>query len=154
MILYLKNRLAIFVEECVTKQIDRIVATVKSPPLDILDLASKVQLNLDLDPIIEQTVERVKTAHTVDYEQLAECLDVTEVAAHVDTSDIDWDYSQVTDGISLSELAGELDYSSLAGEIDTSNIASEVEVDAEEVAEHLDYKRLARALLDAVRAGA
>lgn len=154
MIQYLKNRLAIFVEECVTKQIDRIIAAVKSPPLDILDLASKVQLQMDLDPIIEQTVDRLKTGHTVDYERLAECIDVSEVAAHLDTSDIEVDASEVAGDISLSDLAGELDYSSLAGEIDTSNIASEVEVDADEVAEHLDYKRLARALLDAVRAGA
>lgn len=153
MIRYLKNRLASFVEECVAKQTNRIAAAVTPQPLDFLAIASQVRRQMDLDPIIEQTVERVKTAHTVDYEQLAECLDVSEVAAHMDTSDIDWDYSQVTDGISLSDLAGELDYSSLAGEIDTSNIASEVEVDAEEVAEHLDYKRLAVALLDAVRAG-
>lgn len=150
MIRYLKNRLARFVDDCIKQRIDTIAAVAGSR-VDLDKIA--VRVPFDRGQMVDEILERVKTAHTVDYEQLAECLDVTEVAAHMDTSDIDWDYSQVTDGISLSDLAGELDYSSLAGEIDTSNIASEVEVDAAEVAEHLDYQRLACALLDAVRAG-
>lgn len=145
MIRYLKNRLHAYIQGVIAEKMDSIAAYTASR-LDTLDIASKVQLQMDLEPIIEQTVDRVKTGHAVDYERLAECIDVTEVAAHMDTGDIDWDYSQIASEISV-------DYSDLAGEIDTSNIASEVEVDAEEVAEHLDYKRLAAALLDAVRAG-
>ncbi len=151
MIQYLKNRLARFVDDCIKQRIDNIAAVAGSR-VDLDRIA--VRVPFDRGQLIDEILERLKTGHTVDYERLAECIDVSEVAAHLDTSDIEVDASEVAGDISLSDLAGELDYSSLAGEIDTSNIASEVEVDADEVAEHLDYKRLARALLDAVRAGA
>lgn len=151
MIQYLKNRLASFVEECVAKQTARIAAAVTPPPLDFLAIASQVQRQMDLDPIIEQTVDRLKTGHTVEYDRLAECIDGYELARQFDLYDI-------AGHLDYSELASNLDSSAIAGEIDTSDMAADVaehvEVDAEEVAEHLDYKRLALALLDAVRAGA
>jgi len=146
MIRYLKNRLARFVEERVARQTARIAAAVTPPPLDFLAIASQVQRQMDLDPIIEQAVDRLKTGHTVEYDLLAEHISVEELAKQFDISD-------VVGELDYSELAGNLDYPSVAESIDTSDIASEVEVDAEEVAEHLDYKRLAVALLDAVRAG-
>ena len=89
----------------------------------------------------------------IDLDDIASKVDVQSIVERVqeelDPNDL-VDYDKID--LDYSELASNLDYSDLAGEIDTSNIASEVEVDAEEVAEHLDYKRLALALLDAVRA--
>ena len=150
MIRYLKNRLTRFVEECVARQTARIAAAVTPPPLDFLAIASQVQRQLDLDPIVEQTVDRLKTGHTVEYDLLAEHISVEDVARQFDVCDI-------AGNLDYSELASNLDYSSVAEEVDTSDIASEVaqnvEVDAEEVAEHLNYRRLAAALLEAVRAG-
>ena len=149
MIRYLKNRLHAYIQGVIAEKMDSIAAYTASR-LDTLDIASKVQLQMDLEPIIEQTVDRVKTGHAVEYDRLAECIDVEEVAQQFDLYDI-------AGHLDYSELAGHLDLSAVAGDIDTSDMAAEVaaqvEVDAEEVAEHLDYKRLAVALLDAVRAG-
>lgn len=108
MIRYLKNRLHAYIQGVIAEKMDSIAAYTASR-LDTLDIASKVQLQMDLEPIIEQTVDRVQTGHTVEYDLLAEHIDAEEVAR-------------------------------------------EVEVYASDVAEHLDYKRLAVALLDAVRA--
>lgn len=149
MIRYLKNRLHAYIQGVIAEKIDTIaeLATMK---VNLPALSRQAAEQVDLEVVAEMLADRVKTGHTVDYEQLAECISVEEVAQQFDMYDI-------AGHLDYSELAGHLDYSSLAGEIDTSDMAAEVaaqmEVDAEGVAEHLDYKRLAVALLDAVRAG-
>lgn len=149
MIRYLKNRLHAYIQGVIAEKIDTIaeLATMK---VNLPALSRQAAEQVDLEVVAEMLADRVQTGHTVDYERLAECISVGEVAQQFDKYDI-------AGHLDYSELAGNLDYSSLAEEIDTSDIASEVaqnvEVDAEEVAEHLDYRRLAAALLEAVRSG-
>lgn len=72
--------------------------------------------------------EQVARKMRIDYEDLACHVDAEDVAQHLDASDV-------------------------AGHIDTSDIASEVSVDTDDVVDRLDYKALAHALLQEVRAG-
>ena len=149
MIRYLKNRLHAYVQGIIAEKIDTIaeLATMK---VNLPALSRQAAEQVDLEVVAEMLADRVKTGHTVEYDLLAEHISVEEVAEQFDLTDI-------AGHLDYADLAGHLDYSSLAGEIDTSDmdddVAEHVEVDAEEVAEHLDYKRLAVALLDAVRAG-
>lgn len=147
MIRYLKNRLARFVDDCIKQRIDTIAA-VAGGRVDLDKIA--VRVPFDRGQMVDEILDRLKTGHTVEYDLLAEHISVEEVAKQFDLTDI-------AGHMDYSDLAGHLDYSSLAGEIDTSDMASDVaehvEVDADEVAQHLDYKRLAVALLEAVRAG-
>ena len=149
MILYLKNRLHAYIQGVIAEKIDTIaeLATMK---VNLPALSRQAAEQVDLEVVAEMLTDRVKTGHTVEYDRLAECIDAEEVARQFDLYDI-------VGHLDYSELAGHLDLSAVAGDIDTSDMAAEVaaqmEVDAEEVAEHLDYKRLAVALLEAVRAG-
>jgi hypothetical protein len=142
MIRYLKNRFRAYVR--------RIAAEVAVQP-DILDLASKVQLQFDIDPIAERVVDLVKTGHTVEYDRLAECIDQEELAKQFDTADLagEMDYSSLASEVDMSELAREFETSDIAAEIDVSAVASGFDEDsiADRVLESLDYKRLAKALL-------
>lgn len=88
-----------------------------------------------VDAVILPVVRRCVT-EVVDYERLA--LHVTTVRGFS---------KEVSDAL---ELDGEF-VQRLAVEIDTSDIASNVEVDAEDVAEHLDYRRLAQALCEQLK---
>ena len=149
MIRYLKNRLHAYIQGVIAEKIDTIaeLATMK---VNLPALSRQAAEQVDLEVVAEMLTDRVKTGHTVEYDRLAECIDAEEVARQFDLYDI-------VGHLDYSELAGHLDLSAVAGDIDTSDMAAEVaaqmEVDAEEVAEHLDYKRLAVALLEAVRAG-
>jgi hypothetical protein len=142
MIRYLKNRFRAYVR--------RIAAEVAVQP-DILDLASKVQLQFDIDPIAERVVDLVKTGHAVEYDILAECIDIEELAKQFDTADLagEMDYSSLAGEVDMSQLAREFDTSEIARDISLSDIAGEFDEDdlAEKMIESLDYKRLARALL-------
>lgn len=58
---------------------------------------------------------------------------------------------RVAQHIDAEDVAQYVDCSVVAGEIDKSDIASEFSIDADDVAEQLDYKRLAQALLREAR---
>jgi len=157
MIRYLKNRFHAYIQGIMAENVSAIaeLAAMHVPEPDILDLASKVQLQMDIDPIAERVVDLVKTGHTVDYGQLAECIDPEELAKQFDTTDLagEMDYSSLASEVDASELAREFDVSDIAAEIDASEVASAFDEDsiADRVLESLDYKALAIALLREVK---
>jgi hypothetical protein len=147
MIRYLKNRFRAYVRS--------IAAEVAVQP-DILDLASKVQLQMDTDPIAERVVDLIKrTDHAVEYESLAECISLEELAQQFDTRDLagEMDYSSLAGEVHIPYLAQEFDVSDIAAEIDASEVASAFDEDsiADRVVEDLDYKCLAAAILKELR---
>jgi hypothetical protein len=61
------------------------------------------------------------------------------------------DYEDLAYHVDAEDVANAIDVSDVAGHIDASDIASEVSVDTEDVVDRLDYKALARALLQEVK---
>lgn len=120
---------------------------------DILEIASHV----DLAPVVEQVLDRVKTGHTVDYGQLAEGIDIEELAGQFDTADLagEMDYSSLASEVDVSELAREFDVWDIAAKVDVSEVASAFDEDsiADRMVESLDYKRLALALVNLAAQG-
>ena len=147
MIRYLKNRFHAYIQGIIAEKVDAIaaLAALRVPKPDILDLASKVQLQMDTDPIAERVVDLVKTGHTLDYESLAEAVSIEELAQQFDVADIAGE-------VDHSEIASALDTSDIAGELDLEDIAGHIDMDS--VAENIDYRKLAVALLHAVKSGA
>ena len=97
----------------------------------------------------------------VAYVDLAQARDHNEVASHIDTNDIaeqiavDIDASDVASHIEMYDLAGSIELSDLAEHFDASDIAGYVDEGAivesmgdisEDVAEHIDYAKLAKNL--------
>lgn len=58
------------------------------------------------------------------------------------------DYGEVAGCIDASDLASEISYRELASEIDADEIANRIEIDMDSLAENIDYKKLAAALLE------
>lgn len=58
------------------------------------------------------------------------------------------DYGEVAGCIDASDLASEISYRELASEIDADEIANRIEIDMDTLAENIDYKKLAAALLE------
>jgi hypothetical protein len=148
MIRHLKNRFRAFVDTCIGEYMLHYRD-------ELADMASRM-VRPDLEPWIAQVVDRVKTGHTVEYDRLAECIDMEELAKQFDTAELagDMDYSSLASEVDMSELAKEFDTSDIAGEIDLSEVASAFDEDsiADRVVESLDYKSLARAILAEIRA--
>jgi hypothetical protein len=156
MIRYLKNRFHAYIQGIMAENVSAIaeLASMHVPEPDILDLASKVQLQIDIDPIAERVVDLVKTGHTMDYESLAEAVSIEELAQQFDVADIagEVDHSEIASALDTSDIAGEISVSDLARELDLEDIAGHI--DMESVAEYIDYQKLAVALLHAVKSGA
>lgn len=136
----------------ITNRINNYIRSVAA--VDTAAVAKAVIRDFNLSKMVADHYTLDDVVAEIDLDDIASKVDVQSIVERVqeelDPNDL-VDYDKID--LDYSQVASNLDYSDLAGEIDTSNIASEVEVYAEEVAEHLDYKRLARALLDAVRAG-
>lgn len=105
----------------------------------------------------------------VDYEDLAQALDHEEIARNIRAADIaeivseDISAEDVADHLDLSDIAYNLNYDSLAEYLDSSEVAANLDHNAvaeemgdisREVAEHIDYAKLAKNLnpLEAVSA--
>ena len=96
----------------------------------------------------------------VDYEDLAQAMDAAKVARHVevDTEDIarhlDIDITEVANHLDTSDIAECLDTSDIADYIDLEGLAEYINVPARDVAEHIDYAVLAKSLnpMDALAA--
>lgn len=58
------------------------------------------------------------------------------------------DYGEVAAALDASDIASEISYRDLASEIDTDEIANRIEIDMDSLAENIDYKKLAAALLE------
>lgn len=136
----------------ITDRINNYIRSVAS--VDTTAVAKAVIRDFNISKMVASNFRLDDVVAEIDLDDIAAKVDVQSIVERVqeelDPADL-VDYDRIE--LDYSEVAGNLDYSDLAAEIDTSNIAREVEVDAEEVAEHLDYRRLAAALLNAVRAG-
>jgi hypothetical protein len=157
MIRYLKSRFHAYIQGIMAENVSAIaeLAAMHVPDPNILDLASKVQLQMDIDPIAERVVDLVtKTDHAIEYETLAECVSIEELARQFDVADIagEVDHSEIASALDTSDIAGEISVSDLAGELDAEDIAGHIDMDS--VAEYIDYQKLAVALLHAVKSGA
>jgi hypothetical protein len=141
MIRYLKNRFHAYIQGIIAEKVDAIAV-----------LAAE---RVDVDSVVDTALDRVKTGHTVEYDRLAECIDIEELAQQFDTADLagEMDYSSLAGEVHLPELAREFDVSDLAAEIDVSEVASAFDEDsiADRVIESLDYKVLAGAILRELR---
>ena len=58
------------------------------------------------------------------------------------------DYAAVAECIDASTIAADISYRELASEIDADEIANRIEIDMDSLAENIDYKMLAAALLE------
>lgn len=58
------------------------------------------------------------------------------------------DHGELAGNIDMADLAGEISYRELASEIDTDDVAHRIEIDMDSLAENIDYKKLAAALLE------
>ena len=73
---------------------------------------------------------------------IAGCVSPEDIAQHVDLDDIK-DYC--AEAMDAEELAGWFSVSDIASEIDISDIAGQIAIHSQELADNLDYRRLAMA---------
>jgi len=141
MIRYLKNRFRAYIQGIIAEKVDAIAA-----------LAAE---QVDVDSVDDTVMDRVTAEPDVEYDLLAEQIDIEELARQIDTSYLagEMDYSSLASGVDVSELAREIDVSDIAAEIDASEVASAFDEDsiADRVVEDLDYKCLAAAILKELR---
>lgn len=113
---------------------------------------SKLSEEIDTRDFIDNIAEHI--AENADLSSLiAEHIDKEDIASMVkDEIDMDDLAEKVVEDISVSEaeVASNIDLEELAGFLDSEELAGLVQVDNEAVAEHIDYKKLANALLDAI----
>jgi len=158
MIRYLKNRFHAYIQGIMAENVSAIaeLAAMHVPEPDILDMASKVQLQMDTDPIAERVVDLIKrTDHAVEYESLAECIDISELAGQFTVHDIagEVDCQWVAEHLPVSDIAENFAVNELADYIDLEALASAFSADdlADKLAGGLDYKCLAAAILKELR---
>lgn len=134
----------------ITNRINNYIRSVATA--DTAAIAKAVIRDFNLSKMVAEHYRLDDVVAEIDLDDIASRVDVQSIVERVqeelDPNDL-VDYDKID--LDYSEVASNLDYSDLAGEIDTSNIASEVEVDADELASSLDYKRLARALIAAIK---
>lgn len=125
--------------------------------IEIIEIAqhidySKLSEKIDTSDFIDNIAEHI--AENADLSSLiAEHIDKEDIASMVkDEIDMDDLAEKVVEDISVSEaeVASNIDLEELAGFLDSEELAGLVQVDNEAVAEHIDYKKLANALLDAI----
>jgi hypothetical protein len=76
---------------------------------------------------------------------IAGCVSPEDIAQHVDLDDIKDYCAEAMDAVDYEELARWFEVSDIASEIDISDIASEIAIHSQELADNLDYRRLAMA---------
>lgn len=83
-----------------------------------------------------------------------------DVAEYMDDSSVaeamsqHLDYYEITSNLDISDLAEYVDSSEVAQYLSCSDVAEHVEVDEDAIMEALDYKRLAKALIEELTRGA
>tara|TARA_R110000868_G_scaffold409714_2_gene695753 strand:- start:894 stop:1373 length:480 start_codon:yes stop_codon:yes gene_type:complete len=95
---------------------------------------------------VESAVSNEDIAQNIDLKRLARNVDCREIADNIDGS-------EVAQHLDHNDIAGAIDLDDLANHIDLADLAGEVGGDAaflDNVAEKIDYKSLARALLDEI----
>jgi hypothetical protein len=102
----------------------------------------------DLDDRITNAVEAA-----VVHDEIAGNIDLKKLARHVDCREIadNIELSDVAQHLDHSDIAGHIDLDDIANHIDLADLAGEVGGDAafiDNVSEKIDYKSLARTLLD------
>ena len=152
------------VHHVIDKAVDRIVTQVNEFDDELLKrLAQKISpgaigeyIDVDYEDLA-QAMDAAKVARhvEVDTEDIARHLDIdiTEVANHLDTSDIAecLDTSDIADYIDLSDLAEHIDYAVLAKSLNPMDAlaASQDGTDPVQVVERLNLDSIAGKLLDA-----
>jgi isopropylmalate/homocitrate/citramalate synthase len=150
----LTNRFKDYVRQTVSDAINDVFPADPTVLVDTMEVARRVQLQMDIDPIAERVVDLVKqTDHAIEYETLAECISIDELAKQFDIADLagEVDHQEIAGALDTSDIASEINLSDLAGELDPEDIAGHIDMDT--VAESIDYRKLATALLAAVRQG-
>jgi len=104
----------------------------------------------DMDDRITNAVEAA-----VSHEDIAQNIDLKRLARNVCCREVadNLDGSEVAQHLDHNDIAGAIDLDDLANHIDLADLAGEVGGDAaflDNVAEKIDYKSLARALLDEI----
>jgi hypothetical protein len=91
----------------------------------------------------------------ISYSDLAEEIDVSDVASYIRMSRLaaEISTSDIANEISLHDIASEISTADIASEIDIEDLADTIvqqHIDLESVADKIDYKKLAAALLDVI----
>lgn len=91
----------------------------------------------------------------ISYEDLASEIDASDIASYIRLSRLanEIKTGDIAAEISLNDIASELSIRDIAGEIDTEDLADVIvqqHIDLEDIANKIDYKKLATALLDAI----
>lgn len=126
---------------------DRIVSIIS-------DYTTKSEFDCTVKDIIHTEAERI-VRDNIDYSDLAAEIDASDVASHIRLSRLAEEINayDIAREISTSDIADEFSTSDIAEEIDIENLADTIvqqHIDLESIADKIDYKKLAVALLDVI----
>ena len=128
---------------------DRIVSIIS-------DYTSKSEFDCTVKDIVEDNIQSLVRDNLV-YSDLAAEIDPYDIAPHIKMSRLaaEINAADIANEISLHDIASELSTSDIANEIDIENLADTIATQhtisiAAEVAEKINYKKLAAELLDVI----
>lgn len=145
--------------ECGIADQVRVSAEDVAEHIDVSDVAA----NVDHAAIAENL--EIEWSDHIDYDAVANAVDMSDLASKIDTSDLEFDYEELASNIDVDDLSGrismrdlarEVDLGEIAGELDHDDIATKV-LENLDLSEHLklsdlreaiDYKKLAKAILE------
>ena len=146
------NSLAQLVQEevAVSPRIhDRIVGIIS-------DYTDKSEFGFKVKGIVEDNIQSL-VRDNLDYSDLASEIDASDIASYIRMSRLaaEINAADIANEISLHDIASELSTSDIANEIDIENLADTIATQhtisiAAEVAEKINYKKLAAELLDVI----
>lgn len=112
-------------------------------PMD--EMVIKLRDSIGIDSITNAIVDSISAG------DIAEELDTSSIAEEVASS---LDMYEISANIDISDVAEYVSTSDVAEYIDLSSLAEEIEVDTDTIVEALNYKRLAKAIIEELTRGA
>lgn len=120
----------------------------------ITDYTSKYEFTSAVKGIVEDNIADL-VRNNIDYSDLVAEIDLSDVASYIRIGRLaaEINTGDIAAEISLHDIASELSVRDIADEIDPENLADIIvqqHIDLESIADKLDYKKLATALLDVI----
>lgn len=124
-------------------------------------ILSVVRENMDtrvfedaVSDIVSSNIERL-VSDNINYSDLAAEIDASDVAAYIKMSRLaaEINAADIANEIPLNDIASEISTADIASEIDIEDLADTIvqeHIDLESIADKIDYKKLATALLDVI----
>lgn len=120
----------------------------------ISDYTSRSEFDSTVKDIIHTEADRIVRGN-IDYSDLVAEIDLSDVASYIRIGRLaaEINTGDIAAEISLHDIASELSVRDIADEIDPENLADIIvqqHIDLESIADKIDYKKLATALLDVI----